>query len=119
MVDAATGEVIPYAQPLTPEHLDVLAGGRDLTDDELEDLIEAHRDRSQVPPWPPAWGPTSRSASASSERLSTTDAFDRAGVPWLRSMLGGPDLDPRTEPIPWPPEHNQADRDIEPREDDR
>jgi hypothetical protein len=78
----ANNKVVPYAKPLTPTHVQIIAGGRDLDDDQLEAFIRAHR---------PGHG----------------DAYDRAGVPWLRTMLGRPDLDPRIDPIPWPPPQTQ------------
>jgi hypothetical protein len=71
------GKVVPYAK-VTPAHIELLAAGQNLTDDELEARIEAHR-------------------------RDDGDAYDRSGVPWLRDLLGGEDLDPRVAPIPWPP----------------
>jgi hypothetical protein len=83
MVDE-DGKVVPYAK-VTPTHLNILAGGRDLTDDALETSIEAHR-------------------------CEYGDAYDRAGVPWLRDLLGDPYLDPAVEPIPWPPQTDRTAR---------
>lgn len=77
LADVATGRPVPYRR-VTPEQLRVYAGGAELTDDELEALFETHRhDRG--------------------------DAYDAAGVPWLRGQLGAWDDDPTATPIPWPP----------------